>query len=457
MSLRDVVGNLFTTSGSDSARERRRSRARERTTSTGTETAFDAASDALPLLAPPPQPDQTTRIVVDPSSVWRATWAVVAVIAIVTFVRFFFSDASSAIFLLVMGFFFALAVEPLVLWLSRWMPRGLATATTMLLTGIGLFVFFLLFGGLLFDQLASLVSAAPSVASSALDWVNNRFGTSYNTDTLLSQLNLTTDKVTSWATQLAGGVFGLVGGILSSALSMFAFVFFAFYISANMPNLRNWIAGILPPRQQVFFLTVWQLILTKVGGYVGARLILALISGTASGLFMWAIGMPYWLPLAIWTGFVAQFVPNVGTYIAIVLPVLVGLTSSDPRDGIWILVFAIAYQQVENLTIEPRISARAVDVHPAVSFASALIGAQLFGIAGAMLGVPVAATVIALFDIYKQRYDVTRDVELEAAGVVQRSLKAEESDGPDADSASGDDPLDHLEERPPAAGSSPLT
>ncbi len=88
------------------------------------------------------------------------------------------------------------------------------------------------------------------------------------------------------------------------------------------------------------------------------------------------IGLPYWLPLALWTGLVAQFVPNVGTYISIALPVVVGFTSGDHMLGVYVLIWGIACQQVENVTIEPRISARAVDLHTAVSFGAALLGAQ---------------------------------------------------------------------------------
>ena len=103
----------------------------------------------------------------------------------------------------------------------------------------------------------------------------------------------------------------------------------------------------------------------------------------------------------------AQFVPNVGTYISIALPVVVGLTSGDPILGVYVLIWGIAYQQVENLTFEPRISARAVDLHPAVSFGSALLGAQLFGLSGALLAVPLAATAMAMLEIYKRRYELT--------------------------------------------------
>jgi predicted PurR-regulated permease PerM len=121
---------------------------------------------------------------------------------------------------------------------------------------------------------------------------------------------------------------------------------------------------------------------------------------------MLIIGMPYWLALGIWTGVVAQFVPTVGTYIAIALPVLIGLVGPQPWQGVAVLAFALVYQQIENVTLEPRISASAVDVHPAVSFAAVMFGASLFGVGGAFVAVPMAALMLALFDIYANKYEV---------------------------------------------------
>ena len=130
----------------------------------------------------------------------------------------------------------------------------------------------------------------------------------------------------------------------------------------------------VPARWQRVFGTAWDLTTIKTGGYVSARVVLATINGSTSALVFWLIGMPSWLALGVWTGLVAQFVPTIGTYISIILPVLVGLLSPNPWIGVAALVWAIIYQQVENLTIEPRISAKAVDVHPAVSFGSVMIG-----------------------------------------------------------------------------------
>ena len=149
---------------------------------------------------------------------------------------------------------------------------------------------------------------------------------------------------------------------------------------------------------------MWDITAQKTGGYVAARIILAFISGVMSSIVFLIIGMPSWLALGIWTGLVAQFVPTIGTYIAIVLPVLVGLLSPHPWIGVIALVWALLYQQVENLTIEPKINARAVDLHPAVAFAVVMFGAALFGIVGAMLAIPVGAMLIALVEARKMRH-----------------------------------------------------
>ena len=70
------------------------------------------------------------------------------------------------------------------------------------------------------------------------------------------------------------------------------------------------------------------------------------------------------------------------------------------------LIWGVAYQQVENLTFEPKISAKAVNVHPAVAFGSVMMGAALFGVAGAFLAVPVSAMLLSLLNIYTHRYEL---------------------------------------------------
>ncbi len=339
-------------------------------------------------------------------SLWRAGWVVVAVVASAALLKWVLEDAGSIIFILVLSFLASIAMEPAVARLSRRMRRGVATALVMagvvVLGGVFIFVF----GRLLSDQIGTFARSVPSLVEDVSAWASERFGLNLDYQHVLEKLGLGMGALTSAAQNLAGGVIGVIAAILSAAFSTMTFAFFTFYFSADSPRLRRWIAQLFPPRQQEVFAVAWNLALAKTGGYVASRLVLAAICGGLSALFMLIIGMPYWLALGIWTGIVAQFVPTVGTYIAIALPVLIGLIGDRPWQGLAVLVFAVLYQQVENVTIEPRISAQAVDVHPAVSFGAVLFGASLFGVGGAFVAVPVAALGLALFDIYVHTYEV---------------------------------------------------
>lgn len=386
-------------------------------------TLSGAAMNQEHVLGSPARPQVVS---LDSRSVWRAAWVVMAVVAIGMFLRFFFSDGAPILFNVIMAFFASIAMEPAVRPLSRWMPRPVAAALMMILLGLLAVGFFLAFGGLLTAQVSALVAQIPPLVDSLAQWVQAEWGLTIDPGRVASQLGISADTVQSVVLTLAGGALGVIGNVVASAFSVFSFLFFTYYLTADLPRLRRWVAELFPPRTQVVVLTIWQLALTKVGGYVAARCVLAAICGSITAGFLAFIGMDYWLPLGIWTGVVAQFVPTVGTYIAVALPVAVGLLGPDPEKGVATLIFALVYQQIENVTIEPRISAAAVKVHPAVSFASAMLGAALFGVSGALVGVPVAATIMAVFDIYKQRYEISAA----AAGAAQAAAAGAGGTGP---------------------------
>ena len=351
-------------------------------------------------------PDQYVRLRVVPGDLWRAGWVVVGVLAVASVLRWVLADGGNVIFTLVFSFIASVAMEPAVGWLSQHMSRGKAALLVMVGVGLAGLVFLVAFGRLLGEQIATFATTLPDLAQSAVTWVNQRFGASISYQDVLDKLGLGAGTLTSVATSVAGGLLGFVIQVLSAAFGTLTFAFFTFYFSADAPRLRNWMAQLFPPDRQEIIDTVWSLSVRKTGGYVAARLVLAAVCGGAAAIFMLIIGMPYWLALGIWTGVVAQFVPTVGTYIAIALPVLIGLVGPQPWQGVAVLAFALVYQQIENVTLEPRISASAVDVHPAVSFAAVMFGASLFGVGGAFVAVPMAALMLALFDIYANKYEV---------------------------------------------------
>ena len=347
----------------------------------------------------------------DPRNVWRVGWVVIALVALFLLLRFLIQDGGAVLFSLLMAWFASIAMEPAVSRMARRMRRGLATGIVMLAAALGIVVFMIAFGQLFVDQVVELLASLPGLIDSAIAWVNTQFNTQLSVTSILQQLNLEPAQIAQYGAQIVGGVLGVLLSVLGGFFSLFTFALFTFYFSADGPRLRRYVASLFPPRAQKMVVDVWDVTAQKTGGYVGARLVLAFINGSTSALVFLVIGMPSWLALGIWTGIVAQFVPTIGTYIAIALPVLVGLLSDNPVIGVIALVWAVIYQQVENLTIEPRISARAVDVHPAVAFASVMLGAALFGVAGALLAIPVSAMAIALAETYRKRYDLRDDLD----------------------------------------------
>ncbi|MEZ7131841.1 AI-2E family transporter [Nonomuraea sp. AD125B] len=356
------------------------------------------------------EPRPTVQVLLAPANIWRAGLVLAAVVAAAFFVRFVLVDAGSLIAMLVMAWFLSLAMEPAVRRLSRRVRRGTATLLVMTLFIVAVVVFFVLFGSLLVRQVAVLLKALPDVITGVVDRVNARFGTRYEISAILDSLNLTPQQAASYAQGALNGVLGLVGTVAGTVFNLFTLLLLTFYLSADGPALRRWIAQLLPGRVQQVFINVWDVSTVKTGGYVSSRLVLATINGVASALVFLALGMPSWLALGAWTGLVAQLVPTIGTYISIALPVVVGLVSPRPWIGLAALGWGVLYQQVENLTLEPKISSRAVDIHPGVSFAAVILGASLFGAMGALLAIPVVAMLHSLVDTFVTRQELQESV-----------------------------------------------
>lgn len=392
---------------------------------------MSSTSEPAPDLAPAESATTPTRgrtVLLDPGNIWRVSLVLIAAIALGRFLWFILDDGGSVIFTVLMSWFAAIAMAPAVDRLARRMPRGVATLLVMVAFVVFAVLFLFAFGALFVEQLAAIVTALPNAIDSIITWANTTFDLTLSVESIKSSLGIDAAKAQQLATQIAGQALTILGSVASGFFSVFTFGLITFYLSADGPRLRHWFAGLFPARIQGVVLNVWDITATKTGGYVGARVVLAAINSATTAVVFLLIGMPYWLPLALWTGIVAQFVPTIGTYISIVLPVIVGLTSGRPIVGVLALAWALLYQQVENLTIEPKISARAVNVHPAVAFASVMLGAALFGVAGAFLAVPVMAMLLSLLGIYVKRHTVADDVE----------PKEDAGDAPPADSVAAE-------------------
>ena len=371
-----------------------------------------------------------TMVAFDPRQLRRAVVSVLLIVTLWMLAVGVFTAVEHFLFIIMLSWLFAIAMEPAILRLTtRGMRRGQATGlvgTFVVICVIGLGG---LFGNLFFQQLAQLVTSLPETVNQSVTFLNEHFQLKLNSATVAEQLRLNPEQIGSWTTQIAGGVVGIVTQLFALLLEVFTFFVFAFYIAADGPRIRRAIGRWLPPQRQEVFVTVWDIAAQKTGGYVVSKMVLAAVSSIAHALFFWAIGVPYWLPLALLVGITAQFIPVVGTYIGIAVPLLF-VVFTKPLSALWIVVFATVYQQIETYVFTPRVSKRTMDVNSGIALAAVFIGAAVWGPIGALIGIPLAAAVVAVVGTYGHRYELVPELE---------APELEDDESPQGDGAEIDD------------------
>ncbi len=358
------------------------------------------------------QPERAIQwIAFEPRLLRRSIFSVVVALVIAAALLWSANQLRGFLFNLLLAWLLAISFDPLVSGLARrGMRRGLATALVAT-SGIALVVgFIFLFGGALAQQVAGLVVALPTLVLDIVEWLNGTFNAGINPTEIVENLSLSADQVATIASSLAGGVLGLFASVVGAVFSLVTILVFSFYFSADAPRIKRFLASLLRPDRQVVFLDVWDISVRKAGGFVISKIALASVSAVAHVGFFWLIDIPYWLPMGIFAGVVSQFIPTIGTYLGVALPGLFA-AFQDPLDIIWIILFATFYQQIENYVFTPRISTATMDINSGVALASVFIGAALFGPIGAIIGIPLAAIVIAVMEAYTRRYIVHADID----------------------------------------------
>ena len=322
--------------------------------------------------------------------------------------RFFWARLSGLFVLLAISVFLALALEPGVNRLARrgW-RRG--TATALLLFGV--LLVFLLFvvaiGTLVFSQVADLLENSEQYITDTVNTINDTFGTNLDAQEVIEDFNDPDGAVQEFIRDQRDEVVDLSVAALGGVLRILTVILFTFYLVADGPRMRRAICSRLTPARQERVLGIWELAGTKTGGYLYSRALLALISAFFHWIVFQAVGTTAPVALAVWVGVVSQFLPVVGTYLAGVLPVLVTFLDSPFRAAI-VLIAIVVYQQVENYVFSPRITARTMEVHPALAFGAALGGAALVGPIGAILALPAAAMGQAIVSEFGDRHQVVK-------------------------------------------------
>ncbi|MFD9863235.1 AI-2E family transporter [Streptomyces alboflavus] len=374
------------------------------------ETAQITSEAALPGTTPPAQSPSAEQARGTGMPRWlpRAMVLALALVACFQLGSWAFHQLTGLLINILIAFFLALAVEPAVSWMAaRGLRRGLATAIVFLGVLIASAGFITMMGSMLAGQIVDMVEDFPDYLDKVIRWINMTFDTDLSRVEVQDSL-IHSDWLRKYVQNSASGVLDVSAQVLGGLFQLLTILLFSFYFAADGPRLRRALCSVLPPAKQAEVLRAWEIAVNKTGGYLYSRGLMALISGIAHYILLQVLEVPYAPVLAVWVGLVSQFIPTIGTYLAGALPMLIAFTV-DPWYALWVLIFVVIYQQFENYVLQPKLTAKSVDIHPAVAFGSVIAGTALLGAVGALVAIPAVATLQAFLGAYVKRYDVMDD------------------------------------------------
>jgi predicted PurR-regulated permease PerM len=311
--------------------------------------------------------------------------------------------------ILLVSLFLSFAMEPAVQWMAhRGLRRGFGTWVVFLSGAVFFGAFLTAMAALVVDQVRNLIEAGPGLLADLAERSTELLPADAAqpiADWLDEQQRELPDRLTGAAGVLGRGALGFGQTVLGGIFQLATIGLVTFYLVADGPRLRQRLARRLEPHDQVRVLGLWELAITKTGGYVYSRVLTAVASAIFHVTVFSVIGLDYAFALGIWVGIISSLIPAIGTYLAGALPLIVALADSGTQ-ALIVLVAIVLYQQVENYLVVPRITATTLELHPAVAFMSVLAGGAIAGATGALLAIPAVAIVTALMSAAGEEYDV---------------------------------------------------
>jgi predicted PurR-regulated permease PerM len=370
-------------------------------------------SDA-PLTRPKLEVELTAR------SIWRAIAAVLVTLALLWAA----SRMSTLLTMLAIAFFFSLAMEPAVqrLHTHRGWRRGAAVGI-IYVAAIALLVLFV------FVLIPAVKLLADAIAVNAGTWVDNldeltteAFGLPFDPETLAVGLAESGGTVSEWAAEPFGRLVDVASSTVSALFNLATLALFIFYLSADAPRIKQAVLRRFSPTAQERISWTWDQAVVQTGGYFYSRMLLMGVNGVGFFVTMVLVGMPLELaiPLALFAGFVSEFIPAVGTYIGAAVPIAVALVSRGVVPALAILGYALVYQQIENYWLSPKISSDTMSLNGGVAFGAALAGGAIAGPMGAFVALPLAALITSTVSNYARSYEPIPTTHADATSAAPR-------------------------------------
>lgn len=304
---------------------------------------------------------------------------------------------SDVLVILLFAIVIASAVNPFVVWFEkRKVPRMVGVLLLyVMVIALGVLLSSLVVPSLTRDisQLTSYIPQLTQNISSSLDTVGQ--GAPRYLDFIGETQNIL-ELVSGYLQQFSQSALGLVISAFGGVLSFLAIIVISFYLSAMKDGVQSFLKAVVPDRYEPYVVDLWQRAETKMGMWLQGQLLLALIVGLAVYVGLALLGVRFALILAV-LAMMLELVPMAGPVLA-ALPALGIALLQGPQLALWVLLLYLAVQQLENHVLLPLIMGKATGMNPIVIILAILVGGQLAGVAGAILGVPVATVIVEVLD-----------------------------------------------------------
>jgi predicted PurR-regulated permease PerM len=289
---------------------------------------------------------------------------------------------------ILIALFIAVSLDPAVRQLAkRGVRRGFAVALIFALALVLVSIFLISVIPPLVTQFGNLVDNLPDYLhrlqsnSSQFRELNDRYNVSDQLQGMVGTL----------PSRLGTGLLGFTSRVFGAVFNGLTVLVFTVYFMADMPRIRSGLVRLFPVSRRPQARQVVDLVVDKVGGYMIGNIIISLIAGVASFIAFTILGVPYQVPLAFVVA-ICDLIPMIGATLGAIIGVTVALFST----GLWpttvlVAAFFIAYQQLENYLIAPRVLKTTVELGAAAVLIAGLIGATVLGLVGALMAIPVAA------------------------------------------------------------------
>jgi predicted PurR-regulated permease PerM len=353
----------------------------------------------------------TNRIVVKNEVSTSTLWKIVGVVVVVLVGFVLLQRARDLVAMLVISMFFSLALVPLVERLHKKYGWKRGAAVGAIYAGGALFMIVMIV-----FLIPMRVTVAQSIGENWSTWMDNLNTWAQDTFSVsISDLGSTNEAgqdaagaAEDWGKQALGGFLGALSTGIGLVFSAMTIALFTFYFTVDYVRIQRLVLSWFSPARQERLGWTWDQAVEQTGGYFYSRLILMLINGSGFFFTMVLVGLPvlFAIPLAIFAGFVSEFIPAVGTYIGGAIPVLLTLAVEGVAQALIVLAYVLIYQQIENYWLSPKLSAKTMTLNGGVAFGAALAGGAIGGPMGAFMALPIAALITSFLTQYRTVQDV---------------------------------------------------